>query len=319
MAVISNTFQTYTAKGIRESLSDIISRVEPEETPLQSNAKKETISNRLHEWQTQALAAPDLNNAHVEGDDTTYQAITPTVTINAYTQIMKKSFLIAETQEVVEKAGRASEINYQKILKGLELRRDAEAIMLSNQGTAVGDGSTTPRKLPSLLAYIKTNTNIGATGANPVYTNSPTATRTDGTQRAFTEAMVKDVLQQMYRNGAKTDMVMVGPVNKQRFSTFAGIAQQRTETGKKPATIVAAADYYLSDFGLVAITPNIFMRERDALFIDTNYVSIATLRPYKCEEMAKTGDARKFMCLQELTLKVTNERALGGVFDLTTV
>lgn len=318
MAVVSGTFQTYAAKGIRESLQDIISRVEPEETPLISNAGKATATNTFEEWQTQALAAPDLNNAHVEGDDTSYTAVTPTVRIGNYTQIMKKSFIISETEEKVRKAGRASEINYQKILKGLELRRDAESIMLSNQGASAGDASTNPRLLGSVLAFIKTNTNIGALGENPTYTNIPTDTRTDGTQRAFSETQVKDVLQQMYKSGAKTDMIMVGPVNKQKFSAFAGISQQRTETGRKAATIIGAADYYLSDFGLLAIVPNNFMRERDAIFVDTDYVKIRTLRPYQCEEMAKTGDARKFLCVQEATLEVTNERALGIVADLTT-
>lgn len=318
MAVIANTFQTYGAKGIREELSDVISRVAMEETPFISNAGKKSASNTFFEWQTQDLAAVDLNNAHVEGDDTSYSAVTPTIRLGNYTQIMKKTFLISETEEKVRKAGRASEINYQKVLKGLEIRRDAESILLSNQAAAAGDGTTNPRKTGSVLAFIKTNTNIGATGANPVYTNIPNATRTDGTQRAFSETQVKDVLQQLYKSGAKTDMVMVGPVNKQKFSTFAGIAQLRTETNKKTATIVGAADVYLGDFGPVSIVPNAFMRERDALFVDTDYVSINTLRSYQCEEMAKTGDARKFLCLAEWGLEITNEKGLGGVFDLTT-
>jgi hypothetical protein len=318
MAVVANTFQTFQARGIREELSDVISRVAMEETPFISNAGKKSVSNTFFEWQTQDLAAVDLNNAQLEGDDHTYAAVSPTVRVGNYTQIMRKTFLISETEEKVRKAGRASEINYQKILKGLEIRRDAEAILLSNQAAAAGDATTNPRKTGSVLAFIKTNTNIGAGGANPTYTNIPTATRTDGTQRAFTEVIVKDLLQQLYKAGAKTDMVMVGPVNKQRFSTFAGIAQLRTETGKKTATIVGAADVYLGDFGPVSIVPNAFQRERDALFIDTDYVSINTLRPYQCEEMAKTGDARKFLCLAEWGLEITNERGLAIAADLST-
>jgi hypothetical protein len=318
MAVQTNTFSTFQSKGIRESLSDVISRVAMEETPFISNAGKESASNTFFEWQTQDLAAVDLNNAALEGDEQAYSAVTPTVRLGNYTQIMRKTFIVSETAEVVNKAGRSSEVAYQKVLKGLEIRRDAEAILLSNQAASAGDATTNPRKTASLLAFIKTNTSIGAGGANPTYTNIPTGTRTDGTQRAFTEAQVKDVAAQMYRNGAKLDMIMVGPVNKQKFSTFAGIAQLRTETNKKAATIVGAADLYVSDFGVVSIVPNAFMRERDALFIDTSKVSVATLRPYKCEEMAKNSDARRFLCLAEWGLRVENERAMGGVFDLTT-
>lgn len=318
MAIVANTFQTYASKGIREELSDIITRVAPEETPFISNVGKQSISNTFTEWQTQSLSNPNTSNFHVEGDETSYEAVTPTVRLGNYSQIMKRTFIISDTEEKVRKAGRASEINYQKVLKGVELRRDFEAMLLNNQGAAAGDGTTNPRKFGSVLAFIKTNTDIGATGANPVYTNIPTATRTDGTQRAFTETQLKNVLQQMFKSGAKTDMIMLGPVNKQKFSAFAGIAQQRRDTGNKPATIVATSDYYLSDFGLLSVVVDNFQRERDAILVDTDYVSIGTLRPYECTELAKTGDARKFMCIQEATLVVTSENALGLVADLTT-
>lgn len=319
MAVTTNTFQTYGAKGIREDLADIISRVAMEETPFISNAGKESVSNTTYEWQTQALASPDLNNAHVEGDQIdTFTAITPTERVANYTQIMRKTFLISATEEKVRKAGRASEIAYQKVLKGIELKRDAESILLSNQGAAIGNGTTLPRKTASVQAWIRTNVNMGATGANPAAPSpAPTAGRTDGTQRAFTETLLKDVLQQMYKNGAKTDLLMVGPYNKQVASTFAGIAQQRYNApANKPTTIIGAADVYVGDFGPLSIVPNAFMRERDAILVDTDHVSVATLRPYECTELALNGDARRFMCLAEWGLKVRNERGLGGIFDL---
>ena len=317
MAIITNTFQTFQAKGIREELSDVISRVAMEETPFMSNIGKESANTTFPEWQTDDLAAVDLNNAQIEGDDiAAFDAVTPTVRLGNYTQIMRKTVVIADTEEIVNKAGRKSEVAYQIVKKGVELRRDAEAIMLSNQGAAAGSTGVA-RKLGSLLAFIKTNTNFGATGANPAYTNIPTAARTDGTQRAFTESLVKDVLQQIYRNGGKTDLLMLGPKQKQVASTFTGIAQLRTETMKKPATIVGAADVYLGDFGPVAMTPNIFQRERDALFVDTNFASVCTLRPYKVVDLAKTGDATKKMLIMEATLKVKNEKAHGIVADLT--
>lgn len=321
MPVTANTFQTYGARGIREDLADIISRVAQEETPFISNAGKETVSNTTFEWQTQALAAPDTNNAHVEGDQVdSFDAVTPTERVANYTQIMRKTFLISNTEDKVRKAGRASEIAYQKVLKGIELKRDAEAIFLSNQGGAIGNGTTTPRRTASVQAWIRTNVSLGASpGANPAAPNPvPAAGRTDGVQRAFTEALLRSVLQSMYRNGAKTDLLMVGPHNKQVVSAFPGIAQQRAETGKKPATIVGTADVYLSDFGPLSIVPNAFMRERDALLIDTDHVAVATLRPYAVTELALNGDARRFLCLQEVGLMCRNERGLGIVADLTT-
>ena len=37
MAVVTNTFLTYDAKGIREDLSDLIADISPTQTPFQSN------------------------------------------------------------------------------------------------------------------------------------------------------------------------------------------------------------------------------------------------------------------------------------------
>jgi hypothetical protein len=57
MAIVSNTFTTYSAKGIRENLSNIIYNISPEETPFQSNIGKDSVQNTLYEWQTDSLQA----------------------------------------------------------------------------------------------------------------------------------------------------------------------------------------------------------------------------------------------------------------------
>ena len=40
MSILTNTFTTFDAKGIREDLSDAIYNISPKDTPLTSNAKK---------------------------------------------------------------------------------------------------------------------------------------------------------------------------------------------------------------------------------------------------------------------------------------
>ena len=41
MAIVANTFQTYTAIGNREDLSDIIYNISPTDTPFMSSIGKE--------------------------------------------------------------------------------------------------------------------------------------------------------------------------------------------------------------------------------------------------------------------------------------
>jgi hypothetical protein len=98
---------------------------------------------------------------------------------------------------------------------------------------------------------------------------------------------------------------------------MAGIAEQRYNAqGAKPSTIIGAADIYVSDFGNVTIVPNRFQRERDVFVLDTEYASVAYLRPFQTVELAKTGDAEKRMLLVEWGLKVLNEKAHGVIADL---
>jgi hypothetical protein len=317
MTIATNTFTTYSAKGIREDLSNVIYNISPEETPFVSNIGKGTISNTTYDWQTDALAAAAAN-AQLEGDETSYDAVVATTRLQNYAQISRKSVIISGTEEKVNKAGRRSELAYQIAKKGSELKRDIEFICLNGQA-AVAGGTTTARQTASLQAFLKTNTNKAGDGDDPTYTTVPTDTRTDGTQRDFTEVILKDVIQQVWTEGGTPKMLMVGAFNKQEASAFTGIAGQRFNvTGAKPSTIIGAADIYVSDFGNVSIVANRFQRARDAFVIDPEYASIDYLRPMQTLQMAKTGDADKRLMLTEWGLRVSTEKAHGIAADLTT-
>ena len=290
-----------------------------EETPFMSNIGRETVTNTLYEFQTDVLAAAAAN-AQLEGDDVaTFDAVVATVRVQNYAQISRKTIILSATEEVVNKAGRRSELAYQIAKRSSELKRDQEFILLQNTAADAGN-TTTARKTGSLLAFLKTNTSVGTGGANPTYTTLPNATRTDGTQRAFTEVILKDVIQKVWSSGGTPKILMVGPVNKQRVSGFTGIASSRfnIDGGAKPATLIGAVDIYVSDFGNVQVVPNRFQRERDAFVLDPDYAKMVVLRPYQQIELAKTGDAAKSMLLVEYGLKITAEDAHGIAADLTT-
>jgi hypothetical protein len=234
-----------------------------------------------------------------------------------YVQISRKTVVLSNTEEIVNKAGRKSELAYQLAKKGSELKRDMELIMVQSQIASAGS-TTAARTTGSVLAFIKTNTDT--TGTDPSYTTLPNSLRTDGTVRTFTETILKNVIQKTWTSGGTPKILMTGPVNKQRVSGFGGIAATRynIEGGAKPATIVGAADIYVSDFGNVTVVANRFQRERDALVLDPEYASVAYLRPFQQIELAKTGDAEKRLLVVEYGLKITSENAHGLAADLIT-
>ena len=319
MAITTNTFTTFDAKGIREDLSNIITNIAPEDVPYQSNIGRESISNTLFEWQTDTLASAAANK-QIEGDDiTSFDAVVPTVRLQNYAQISRKTIILSATEEVVNKAGRRSELAYQIAKRGSELRRDQEFTLLNGAVAAAGSTSVA-RGTASLGAFIKTNVDMQTNGTNPSYTTLPNSARTDGNVRTFTETILKNVIQQVWASGGTPKILMVGPVNKQRVSGFTGLASTRYNLngGDKPATIVGSADLYVSDFGQVAIVPNRFQRERDAWVLDPEYAKVTTLRPYQQIELAKTGDADRRLLIVEFGHKVLAENAHGLAADLIT-
>lgn len=291
----------------------MIYNISPTETPFVTACKKQSASNTLTEWQTDALAAASTTNAVIEGDDATLDAVTATVRRGNYTQILDKTAVITGTLEAVKKAGRAKEMAYQIAKKTKELKRDLEATMLANQARVVGD-DTTARKFGAVLSWITTNTSIGAGGANP--TGDGTDARTDGTQRAFTETILKDVIQKVWTEGGDPTILMVGAFNKQAASAFTGGSTRFDKSEDKE--LVAAVDVYVSDFATLKIVPNRFMRARDALVLDMDYWAIANLRPTSTWPLAKNGDTEKNQILMECTLISSNEKASGIAADLTT-
>lgn len=319
MAIVTNTFTTFDAKGIREDLSNIITNIAPEETPYMSNIRKESISNSLFEWQTDTLAAA-ATNKQLEGDDvTSFDSVTATVRLQNYAQISRKTIVLSATEETVNKAGRKSELAYQIAKRSSELKRDQEFTFLNGAIAAAGSTSVA-RGTASLQAFIKTNVDMQTNGSSPSYTTLPNSSRTDGNVRTFTETILKNVIQQVWTAGGTPKILMVGPVNKQRVSGFAGIASSRfnIDGGARPATIIGAADIYVSDFGNVSVIAQRFQRERDAFVIDPEYAGVVTLRPYQQIELAKTGDAEKRMLIVEYGHKVYAENAHGIAADLTT-
>ena len=315
MAIVTNTFTRYSAVGIREDLSNVIYNISPEETPFISNIGRENVKNTYYEWQTDSLAAASSSNAALEGDDvSSFTAVNPTSRVGNYTQISTKNVVISGTLEALDKAGRRSELTYQLAKLGSELKRDMESALLANQSPVAGN-TTTARRTAGLPAWLKTNVNKASDGTN----NSGVSARTDGTQRAFTETILKDIVSQVWTSGGTPKMLMVGAFNKQAASPFPGIATRyRDVPAGQQAQIIGAADVYVSDFGTVNVVPNRFQRARDGFIIDPDYASLAILRPIQQMELAKTGDAEKRLMLVEYGLKVNNEAAHGMIADLTT-
>lgn len=328
MAQIANTFETFDATGIREELADKIYRITPEETPFMSLIGHSPIKTTHPEWQIDTLATPDNTNAQPEGNDWTYPALTATTRVGNYAQISEKPLIVSATLDKTDTAGRKSELAYQVVKAGRELKTDMEVILLSNQASSAGSGDgATNRNLGGLRAWLATNDNIngGSSGGFNTGTSVVDAA-TNGTQRAFTKAIMDAVILSTFNAGGSPSVLMVSPYVKTVFSTFLDDANvvplRENSTGKAKRRLVASAEVYVSDFGDVTVMPNRQMARqgaataRNAFFIDPSMVKMGVFRDINVHKPAKTGDAEKRVLNTEYTLLVKNEAAHGVAADL---
>lgn len=318
----TNTFDAYDSVGVKEDLQDKIYMVSPEKTPVLSQIRRFKAMQKLHEWQRDTLATPNKDNAVIEGDDRTGTALTATARVANTTQLFDKVAVVSSSAEKSMKAGRTSEMKYQIAKAYTEIKRDVEASILSRNPAILGN-STTARKSGGLGVMIYSNASYGGAGATAAHTSgAPTTANTAGTNRAFSETLLKTVLQSTYTNsGEMPSIISLTPSHKVGFSAFAGIAVNRYQVKSgQQGTIVGGADVYMSDFGELTVVPNYVQATSGndvAWILNPDYLGFAYLQPFQSTPLAKTGHTEKEMVFAEGCLVVTSEAAHGKVDNLT--
>lgn len=314
MAQPTNTFDSYDAKGIREDLSDVIYDISPEETPFYSKCAKVKATATFHEWQTDALRSSTAN-AHIEGNDTVADAVAATSRLGNRTQIFKNAVVIPDTDEGLNKAGRAAESAYQTLKIAKEQKLDIEKALFDNNAAVTGS-ATAARELAGAPTWLITNTDFGSGGADA--TGNGTDARTDGTQAAFTQARFDSVMQSIWEQGGNPDSVYLSAFQMNVALGFTGNNNQRSTVRAEDERVIKHMDVYVTPWGTVEFIPSRENRSRDVFVMQDDMFCVGVLRPTKNIALAKTGDSTKRQVTTELTLVCKNEKASGMIADCTT-
>ena len=310
MAKVTNAFDTYSAQADREDLSNIIYNISPMQTPFMSSIGKRNIKNVVFDWQTESLPTPS-SAGQLEGFTLARSLATPTVRENNVAMISSRDATVTGSQDASDAAGKRSEMAHQLAIMSKALKRDMEEALCQNGGKTTGN-ATTARKTGGFESWIKSNYSKAASGAPTGGGTAPT----DGTQRALTEDLLKDVLELAFTNGGEPSLAICGPVNKQKISGFTGRTQARQFVDAN--TVEASVSVYSSDFGELKIVPSNRSRERSLLLVDPEFAKVSYLRDFQTVDIATIGDAETKMIVVEYGLEVSNEAAHGIVADLTT-
>lgn len=318
MATVTGTTITYgvgTGGGLREDLEDTIWDLFAEDTWALTNLDKVDANATYHEWMTDALVAAAAN-LQLEGDDAAYVSIVSPTRVGNYQQISRKTFLVSRTLEAVAKAGRKRESARQLMKQMRELKTDMELALVTNQASSAG-GATTARASAGMESWItqQTKSTTTASAATTGFSGGVVVAPTDGTTTAaLTEAALKAALQSAWAQGGNVTTILAGATQKNVIDQFTGIATRFVDNSRtQQAAIIGAANLYVTSFGTHTIRLHRYVRSSVVLCLDPEYWAVSFIdRPFK-EELAKTGDGRKYQLLTEFGLVSRNHKASAKV------
>mgnify|MGYP000143094117 FL=1 len=319
MAQVTGTTDTYrigTAGGNREDLEDTIWDLFPDETYCLTNFDRVDANASYHEWLLDALAAPAAN-VQIEGDDAAYVTVTAPTRVGNYQQISRKTFLISRTQEKVAKAGRRRESTRQLTKQMRELKNDMEYALVRNQASSAG-GSATARSSAGIESWLSTNlvkATTTSSAATTGFSSGTVSAPTDGTTTgALTVASLNSALQGTWSSGGQASQILVGPTQKAAIDQFTGIATRFVDVDKAAqASIINAANIYVSSFGRHTVRLHRHVRSTVVLCLDPDMWATSWIDKPFMEELAKTGDGKKYQLLGEFGLVSRNQAASGKV------
>lgn len=334
MAIVSGTTWTRATansltmgSNIREDLEDVIHELDPMDTWALTNLEKVSARSTYHEWLADDLAAAAANLVR-EGDEASFATAAPARRLGNYMQISTKTFIVSDTLEVVDKAGRRTETGRlgTKLLK--ELKRDMEFALVRNQASSLGADATarasagieswiagpTANTAGTLSNVVSATTN-GASHTTPGFSGGLVSAPTDGTTGALTIGQLNAALGGAWEDGGDPRVILVGAKQKQVIDAFTGVAQRQINVSSRAeAPIIGAANMYVSSFGsphMVVLSR--YVRDSVVLCLDPDYWAVAYLRKPQMKDLAKTGDATKKLLVTEYGLVCRNPNASSKV------
>lgn len=299
--------------------------------PLTSRMSSDSVKNSYTEWTQYTYDQPNTDNASVDGEDATTYNQKAGARVGNHCQISKKVVAVTTRARHSDVIGTSDEFSEQLMRQTEQLRRDVEAITMTNQTSQADNGDDTPGLIGGLNAWLTTNTERGSLGVDGGFANGVVTGATLGTVRALSETSIRDVCQSIYEEGFDPTIMMARPsvirlVSEYMFTDAARIGLQQTETGKGGAsTAVGSVKVFITDFDVeLMFTPNRLQPYMDGVTATNDSLFILTpamlrhgyLHNYRTESLAKLGLSDRSQVAVDWTLKVLAEQANGVVADI---
>ena len=333
MAALTSASLKAVGRGglIREDVMNQIWDISKIPLPLTDMIGTGSSDNAYHEWTVDALAAPNVSNAVIDGSVAGANNTVVGARVGNHHQISEKVVSVSFRADSSNVIGRAKETSYQVMRRQQELRRDVDAICLQNQISVADDGSAVAGNVGGLPTWLATSSYGGTAGGFAAGTGK-TVARIPTAARAGSETTVRDCVQSVYQQGGEPSIMLSTPGVIRKFSEYlftssARVATMMSDQGKsaEKATALGSINVFVTDFGTLKLVPNRLQQTHvdsgstqvaDIFIIDPTYLAISYLKGYRTDELAKTGLSTQSLMTVDWTLEVKTEKAHGMIGDI---
>jgi hypothetical protein len=332
----SNTYDTTnpgSAVSNREDLTDVLSILAPEETPILSSLNKQKASATFVEWTVDSLAAPVTSGIAEGADVTTFtDKFAGRARLGNYVQKFRRDFQVSDLQEAVDSVGPAK-IAQAEAKSIRELKRDIEATLASANDRAVEDGAGTAYALRGLGDWLDS----AGPADVPAGFRTPAAsiyTTTEAAAAEFGEEALNDIITSIFeQTGSTNDLMLIADTGLRRvIADFARTSGNSDNSVRNvnydggSGQITLRVDMYESDHGMVSIVngnpscmPNFggSTANSSGYLINPEYAGIHELIALGSTRLPNLGGGERGYVDCALTLGVYHPQAHGLIQDVT--
>jgi len=328
----SNTFDTTNqGSGVsnREDLTDVLTILAPEETPILSSANKERATATNVEWTVDSLSAPVTTGISEGADVTAFtDKFAGRARLGNRIQKFRRDYMVSDLQEAVDSVGPAK-IAQAEAKAIRELKRDVEATLAGTQDSSTENGAGTPNTLRGLGDWLDS----AGPADVPSDFRTPSASIKDQGGTAITESEFNTIIASIFKvTGSTNNLMMVADVGvRQTISDFArtGVDNNAGNEGVRAVNydgnsgqIKLSVELYQSDHGIVSIVnanpdcmPTTSPANETAYLVNPEYYGVHELIPMGSTRLPNLGGGERGFVDCALTLGMYHPGAHGKITD----
>jgi hypothetical protein len=324
----SNTFDTTNpGSGVsnREDLTDVLTILAPEETPILSSANKERASATNVEWTVDSLSAPQTAGIAEGADVTAFtDQFAGRARLGNRVQKFRRDYMVSDMQEAVDSVGPAK-IAQAEAKAIRELKRDIEATLAGTQDSAVEDGAGTANALRGLGDWIDS----AGPADVPSTFRTPAASIVDVTDDVFAESELNGLISSIFKVTGTSDnlMLVADTALRTDISDFARIGGVSGDSVRSvnydgnSGSIKLSVDLYQSDHGIVSVVnanPDCMPTQAgqagmSGYVVNPEYYGVHELIPMGSTRLPNLGGGERGFVDCALTLGVYHPGAHGKI------